>query len=77
MPRLKETEKVQEQRAKHCLFEGLASRITQVQENDEDVSVRRNDIFACKRSLIFVPASQATHVNRRLVMVLGAPFQAP
>ena len=42
----------------HHLFEGLASRITQVQENGDFVSVKRDDIFACKRSLTFVPASR-------------------
>ena len=46
--------------AEHCLFEKAASRITQVQENGDVVSVRREDIFVCKRSLNFVPA----HVNR-------------
>ena len=45
--------------AEHRLFERSASRITQVQENGDIVSVRRDDTFACKRSLIFVPASRA------------------
>ena len=38
--------------AERRLFERSASRITQVQENSDVVSVRRDDTLVCKHSLI-------------------------